>query len=262
MAPQLDDLGRIDGDAELTDVQKRSQNGSNQMLRGEIFAGGLPAILRGLTNHLTPFDAASVQEQGSQSCPVVTPSPLVNLWGASHFPGGDKKDFILEALSLNVLNEGSDGMVEGVADCLHPIDHVQVVLIGVHIPYAIVTGVDGDKATTRLTKPPSKEQELAQGFCMASVVPPFAAIDLAPVVLSSEMAGIVFCDELWIFFGKIQSLGDTAVEEHLIRLLLNRIHFVQLTGGIDFSLEPIQLREKLSAVFQLLSLEVELHVLL
>ena len=122
---------------------------------------------------------------------MITTTAFVKLGGATHFAAADKHDLVGQTTSLAVLDKCGHGMVKAVTDSLHAIPHVQVVLVGMHVPHTGVARVDGDIATTCLAQPASLQEQLADRTGLGVVVALRAASHRVPFFATDVTARVI-----------------------------------------------------------------------
>ena len=113
---------------------------------------------------------------------MITPAPFVDFGSASHFAAGDQHDIVLQPAAFQVLDKGGYGVVEGCTDSLHSVSHVQVVSIGMHVPYACVASVNGDETTAYLTEAPGQAEQGANRARLGRVITGPPTRHLSPIV--------------------------------------------------------------------------------
>ena len=85
---------------------------------------------------------------------MVATSVAIDLGGATHFPTNYQQDFICQAACRDIFHETGYGVIERTPHRFHAFDHIEVVLVGMHIPDARVPCMDRDKSTAGFAQSP------------------------------------------------------------------------------------------------------------
>ena len=87
---------------------------------------------------------------------MIATTALVDSGSSPHLAGRDEEDVVLQSARLDVFDERGDGVIERSPDRFHPVDHVQIVAVGVHVPDAGVPRVDRHEPASGFAQAPGE----------------------------------------------------------------------------------------------------------
>ena len=248
-----DVAGEAVDEAQFAQVEEVVQNGGRQVFRSIGTGRGEGRDMVGFPDHLTDFQSTARHQETGQVAVVVAPAVFVELGGASHFPGHDEEDVLIESAVMQILDESGHRMVDLAAHRVEPGHALGAVVVGVVIPSAIR---NGDEGTARLAEPAGHEHLQAEQVGDAAHVAP--ALKFAGV---EERAGVVLGESLGVFLCYVESGGDPL--GHDVESLLTKvIGSFERAVRIKVAFDSVESSEQALAVGQAVGGDAQLHVFL